>query len=226
MPSNALVIQQPDGQSAQLILLFHGFGNNANSMRAVGVRLAAEFPRAMVISVQAAAPSQSPEGFQWFDGGNLTEENRPQRVAAAMSAFLQTVTYWQHQAGVGADATALIGFSQGAIMALESTQQVPTVASRVVAMGGRFASLPESNVYGGTIHFLHGKDDSVIPYKHTVVAAHHLRDLGLDLTAEVRPHIGHEVHPEFMELMVQKLSTHISHRIWTAAMQAQTEPKQ
>ena len=42
-------------------------------------------------------------------------------------------TDWQRHTGVAAERTTLVGFSQGAIMALESTQcGAPRVASRVV----------------------------------------------------------------------------------------------
>lgn len=55
----------------------------------------------------------------------MTEENRQARIDAAMPAFIDTVRYWQQQSGVGADATALIGFSQGSIMSLESVKRSP-----------------------------------------------------------------------------------------------------
>jgi phospholipase/carboxylesterase len=50
-----------------------------------------------------------------------------------MPSFQSTVKQWQELAGVGADKTILVGFSQGSIMALESTQLQPTLAGRVIA---------------------------------------------------------------------------------------------
>jgi phospholipase/carboxylesterase len=221
MATNALILQKPTGTTAQLILLFHDVGTNAQSMRMAGSRLAAVFPQAMVVAVNAPLPGDAPESFQWFPVTNGLPSDDQAGTAQAMPAFAACVAHWQQHTGVGPDATALIGFSQGATMALESTKLPEALASRVVAIAGQFASLPETDAYAGTIHFLHGKDDPVVPYKHTVIAAHHLKDLGGDITAEVRPNIGHEIHPEFIELMAEKLSTHISHRIWTLAMQAQ-----
>ena len=221
MATNALILQKPTGTTAQLILLFHGVGTNAQSMRMAGTRLAAVFPQAMVVAVNAPLQGETPESFQWFPVTDGQRSDDQTGTAQAMPAFAACVAHWQQHTGVGPDATALIGFSQGATMALESTKLPEALASRVVAIAGQFASLPETDAYAGTIHFLHGKDDPVVPYKHTVMAAHHLKDLGGDITAEVRPNIGHEIHPEFIELMAEKLSTHISHRIWTLAMQAQ-----
>jgi phospholipase/carboxylesterase len=222
MASNALILQSPAGPAAQLILLFHGLGTNAQSMRMAGAGLAAAFPQAMVVAVDAPLPGQAQESFQWFAATQDGPQSDEQAAAEqAMPAFAACVAQWQQHSGVGPEATALVGFSQGATMALESTKLPDALASRVVAIAGRFITLPETDAYAGTIHFLHGKDDTVVPYKHAVMAAHHLKDLGGDITAEVRPNIGHEIHAEFIALMAEKLSTHISHRIWTLAMQAQ-----
>ena len=50
MHQHAHVFQQPALPAAQLILLFHGVGSDAQAMRPLGERLAAEFPRAMVVA--------------------------------------------------------------------------------------------------------------------------------------------------------------------------------
>jgi len=221
MPSdNSIVIQQPGEQAGQLILLFHGVGARPESMAWLGGRLATEFPKAMVVSVAAPTRSDIALGFQWFSVAGVTEENRSARIAEVMPSFATCVAYWQTQAGVTAAATALIGFSQGAVMALESTKLATPLASRVVAISGRFAALPDAAHADVAVHMLHGKADTVIPYSHTVNAAHRLRDLGCDVTADVLPFIGHEIHPELAELVVTKLTTHIPQRIWASVMEA------
>ncbi len=217
---NSIVIQQPGEQAGQLILLFHGVGARPESMAWLGGRLATEFPKAMVVSVAAPTRSDMALGFQWFSVAGVTEENRSARIAEVMPSFATCVAYWQTQAGVTAAATALIGFSQGAVMALESTKLATPLASRVVAISGRFAALPDAAHADVAVHMLHGKADTVIPYSHTVNAAHRLRDLGCDVTADVLPFIGHEIHPELAELVVTKLTTHIPQRIWASVMEA------
>jgi phospholipase/carboxylesterase len=127
---------------------------------------------------------------------------------------------WRERSGVSAAATALIGLSQGAEMVLEASKPKPMLASRVLAIGGRFTTLPAEPTAVTTLHFLHGKQDARIHYSHSVVAAHHLRDMGCDITAEVLPFIGHELHPDLIELAVTKLSTHIAQHLWTAAQES------
>ncbi|MEY4883610.1 MAG: hypothetical protein RIS34_1464 [Pseudomonadota bacterium] len=220
---NAVVIQTPTENAGQLILLFHGVGSDAQSMTWLGGRLASEFPNAMVVSVSAPLRSDISMGFQWFSVVGVTEDNRPARIAQAMPAFAACVAYWQAKAGVTPAATALVGFSQGAVMILEATKLATPLAGRVVAISGRFATLPEVAPLAVTVHMLHGKEDAVIPYSHTVIGAHRLRDLGSDVTAEVLPFIGHEIHPDLAELVATKLTTHIPQHVWASAMAANTE---
>jgi phospholipase/carboxylesterase len=219
MAHNALVLQKPPQAAAQLILLFHAEGSSTHTLEPLGKRLAEEFPNALVAVVEA--PTASANGFAWFSSASATDNVLQERATQAMPDFAARITAWQTNTGVGPDATALIGFAQGAVMALESTKLPTPLASRVVAIAGQFLHLPQTLDYAGTVHLLHGKDDAVIPYQHTVSAAHRLRDLGTDMTAEVIPHLGHDIHEEFIDVLVQKLSTHISQNIWKLAMQAQ-----
>ena len=132
---------------------------------------------------------------------------------------------WQARSGVSAAATALIGLSQGAEMVLELSKLQPMLASRVLAIGGRFTLLPDVAPAVSTIHLLHGKQDALIPYSHSVTAAHHLLDMGCDITAEVLPFVGHELHPDLIELAITKLSTHIARHLWTSAQEAAPKDK-
>lgn len=211
----ALILQRP-AQAAQLILLFHGVGSNAQSMASLGQAFARTFPQAMVVAIDAPqASGLAPGGWQWFSVAGVTEENRPQRVAAALPAFEYAVRHWQEQSGVDAAGTALVGFSQGAIMALESALRPQPVAARVIAIGGRFARLPEQPLHeGSTIHLLHGKTDAVMPYRHAIEGALRLKSLGADFTADVLPFVGHELHPDLMTQAVEKLQNHIPARLW------------
>lgn len=213
--AQALILQKPV-PAAQLILLFHGVGSSAQAMVPLGQAYARAFPQAMVVALDAPFPSElAPGGRQWFSVAGVTEENRPARVAAALPAFEYAVKHWQQQAGVEAAGTALVGFSQGAIMALEAALRPEPVAARVVAIAGRFARLPEQPLHeGGSIHLLHGKADAVMPYRHVIEAALRLKTLGADFTADVLPFIGHELHPDLMALAVEKLQHHIPARLW------------
>ncbi len=216
----SLVIARPAAQAQQLVLLFHGFGADEHDLEPLGRSLAAEFPQACVVSLRSPEPCAGGRGYQWFDVRGVTQANRAERVAQAMPAFLGAVRHWQLETGTTVAQTALIGFSQGGIMALEATRDREAPAGRVAAIGARFARLPTRASAGTTLHLLHGKRDPVMPYALTVEAAEHLVRLGADVTADVLPFVGHEAGPEVARCLLQRLRTYVPLRVWREAMAA------
>jgi phospholipase/carboxylesterase len=212
-----IVHQSADAAPAQLFLLFHGVGAAPDDLVPLGQVLAQAFPRSLVVSVQAPHDCPYSDGYQWYSVDGATDLDRAERTAQAMPIFTQIVRYWQAQFGIGAEATALIGFSQGAIMALASSQYTPVLAARIVGLSGRFVPLPEVAPDNCTLHLIHGKQDAVIPYAHTVQAAERLVDLGADITADVIPFVGHEINEEIANLVIERLTTHVPKRYWEAA---------
>lgn len=216
--TESIVMQRPEGQARQLFLLFHGAGAQPADMAPLADRLARAFDQAAVVCVAAPEAAGPHGGRRWFSLDGVTEEDRPQRVAQAMPAFVQTVRRWQADTGVAPQATALVGFSQGAIMALESTQLDQLLAGRVVALAGRFARLPERAPAQLTWHFIHGKADPVIHYGHAVAAAERLIGLGGDVTADVIPFLGHGTDEQVAALLIERLTTHVPQHVWQSAM--------
>lgn len=203
--STALIVQRPSAAAHQLVLLFHGVGSSAENLLPVGQALAAHLPAAFIVSVQAPDVSDVGVGWQWFSVQGITEANRPERVAATMPRFVQTVQHWQQASGVAAADTALLGFSQGAIMALESTQQPVLLASRIVAIAGRYAQPPRTALAATRIHLMHGDADSVMPVRLGVEAQAQLQALGVEVTLDRFPGLGHGIDTRVLDRVAERL---------------------
>ena len=204
-----LIIQEPhlvDAQATELFLLFHGVGSNAEDLRGLGDDLAVRHPQAWVVSVQSPDPSDLGQGWQWFSVRGVTQDNRAYRVAAAMPRFVQAITAWQHQTGLDADRTTLLGFSQGAIMVLEATQLPQAVASRVVAMAGRFAAPPQRAPQRTRIHLLHGQADGVVPAQASVEAHVQLEALHADVSLDLFSGLGHGIDGRMKTRLHERLA--------------------
>ena len=76
MKHDHFVVQSPDKPAQQLLLLFHGVGDNPVAMGEIGSWFAPLFPDALVVSVGGAEPSGNPAGRQWFSVQGITEDNR------------------------------------------------------------------------------------------------------------------------------------------------------
>jgi phospholipase/carboxylesterase len=226
--SDSIVIQQPAQQAQQLMVLHHGEGDSARHMEPLGRRLAAHFPHAFIVSVQAPyvydaaepQPADADVGGQWYPSQDIDDAQRAAHVAQAVPAFVHNLRYWQTQSGVGPDATAIFGFAQGATMVLEAAQVEPALAARIIVLSSRYAQLPNSAPEKTTLHFIHGKGDTVVHYGHCVAAAERLVGLGGDLTADVIPFLEHEVTDEVMDLVLERLTGHIPKHQWEEVQKA------
>jgi phospholipase/carboxylesterase len=183
----------PASPALQLVLLFHGVGATAADLVPLGGVVARALPQAMVVGVNAPLTSSLGRGREWFSVLGVTEDNRPERVAQAMEAFAQTVDHWQAEAGVAPARTTLIGFSQGAIMALESMRLCDGLSGRVVAIAGRFAAMPQRKPGIQTVHVIHGEQDPVINVAHGLEATRALQHWDVPVTLDVFPGLGHGI---------------------------------
>ncbi len=223
-----IIVQQPSQAAEQLILLMHGFGANANDLAPIGEHLGTIFPKACIVCLAAPQPADFGgmlgSGLQWFPiqfpRDPRSDEVRFTGVKNALPDFVARVRAWQAKTGVRAEATALFGFSQGGVMALEAAKQTPIVASRIFAHSSRFAVLPDAMPTDVTLHLIHGKTDEVITYDHCVKAAERLQALGADFTADVIPFLAHGINAESLGLVSKYLQSHIPKHRWTAAMEA------
>ncbi len=203
---NDLLIERPEAAAIrQLLLLFHGVGSSAEDLRPLGEALAAQRPQACVVSVRSTDPSDLGQGWQWFSVRGVTEADRPARVAAAMPRFVEAVRTWQRETVMDPGSTTLIGFSQGAIMALESTQQPKPVAGRVIALAGRFAQPPRVAPPQVALHLLHGDQDRVMPPALADDAVRQWRALGGNATLDTFTGLGHGIDARVVRRVAEHL---------------------
>ena len=209
------------GQPEQLLLLLHGVGADGRSMAPLAQALRAEFPQAAIVAPDAPHPFEAGgAGRQWFSVRGIDEANRVPRAAAALVPLAAWVRATQQRLGVGSAATALVGFSQGAILALELAAAEDGLAGRVLAFAGRYARLPAAAPRHTTLHLFHGGADAVIPVAHARAALEHLAALHGDATIDIAEGVGHELHPVLLRCALQRLRTHIPLRTWQAALGA------
>lgn len=207
-----------------LFLLLHGNGQRPEAMQPLAQALAAEYPQAAVLCLQAPrrveaeAGSDEPDGYCYFSTLGISDANRAERVAAALPEFIATVRELQQRHAISWERTALAGFSQGAIVALEAVQREPRLAGRVLAFGGRHATLPEHAPADTTLHILHGLTDRIVPFGPIVESAERLVLLGADITADVLPGIGHRLHPQLIDKALEQLRTFLPRRLWREVM--------
>lgn len=216
----------PQGEAArQLFVLLHGVGATPESLLPLGQGLQRAFPHAAVVIPEGFdAFDAGGSGRQWFSIAGIDERSRPARVAAVLPHLIQFVRQQQDRWKVFPEATALTGFSQGAILALEAIAREDGLAGRVLAFAGRYAGLPERAPRYTTIHLFHGSDDPVIPVSHANAALERLAGLNGDVTLDIAHGVGHVLHPVLIDLAIERLTGRVPLRAWQRALGAAMPP--
>jgi len=222
---NGIELLPDNGPAKQLFILLHGLGAKSSDLLPLAYQFRKEFPGAAFVLPDGIYPFDGggPLGDrdsrrQWFSISGMTEDTRPARVAASMPALHELVRQAQDRHRILQSDTALIGFSQGAIMALEYSIVHDGCVGRVLAFSGRFARLPEKAPGLTTLHLLHGEDDRVMPVAHAYTAYARLTELQGDATLDVASSVGHEIHTALAERAIYRLQTCIPLRSWRQAL--------
>jgi phospholipase/carboxylesterase len=229
------------GRPEQLIALLHGWRGEAMDLAPLARALRGAFPQAAVLvpeaplegdakNGRARGPESTGEGRargrQWYslEGLEIAHEagrrEWHRRVTEARTGVQDWLRAQQRRLGVGPAATALGGFSQGAIVALEIAVRADGLAGRVLAFAGCFTAGFDAAPRDTTVHLFHGGADPVIPAAAAREALERLGALQGDATLDIAEGIGHEIHAALVDCCLHRLTSHIPLRTWRAALGA------
>lgn len=223
MPHDALELLPASGRPEQWMVLLHGRGQDAAAMLPLAMALRNAFPQAALLLPQGfdvydGDGEPGPARRQWMAGSARDDAGLADRAAAALPRLARWVRDAQQRLGASPPATAVAGFSQGALMALELASAHDGLAGRVLAFAGRYATLPARAPQLTTLHFFHGGADDVHPAAHSRRALEHLGVLHGDATLDIAEGVGHEMHPALIDCALHRLTHHIPYRTWRAAL--------
>lgn len=183
--------------SYRQVIFLHGVGASGAAMHPLAEALALPQPTAFP---DAPHPFDMGPGRQWFSVKGVTEANRPGRVAEALPAFARLI----ESLGDPRD-SLLIGFSQGAIMALHAVAAGLQVAG-IIAVSGRLAGQVSPRSAWPPISLLHGAEDPVIAPATARATETWLHDAGATPQLTVFDGLGHGIDGQVLTAIRDSLS--------------------
>lgn len=198
-------LEPKSGTAKQLVVFLHGYGADGNDLIDIGRAWQGLLPDAAFVSPHAPRPcGQAPVGREWFPLTFRDPNERwvgVQAAAPALDAFLDAELARRKLPG---SALALVGFSQGTMMALHVGLRRAVAPAAIVGYSGMLV-VPE-NVDPGSfaseirskppVLLVHGDEDTVIPVQALMHAAQGLAALGVMTEWHVSPGVGHGIDQE------------------------------
>jgi len=203
------------GTTRQLVVFLHGYGADGNDLIDIGYAWRALLPDATFISPDAPEPcAEMPIGRQWFAIDRSNPAARWNGVTSAVPVLHRFLddTLQRHQ--LPPTALALVGFSQGTMMALHVGLRRSTPPLAIVGYSGRltapnqtdFAAMQAEIASRPPVLLIHGDMDEVVPPASLELSATGLKTLGITPETHMSHGIGHGIDEEGLRLGGQFLA--------------------
>jgi phospholipase/carboxylesterase len=193
-----------EGRPKHLVILLHGYGANGDDLIGLAPVWAPVLPDTLFVAPNAPYPcDMNPYGFQWFGISNLRPDimlEGARSVAPTLDAFL-TAEMARH--GVDESKTALVGFSQGTMMALHVGLRRARPFAGILGYSGALpgaGALQEEIKSRPPVLLIHGDADPMVPVQALRLAEQGLQALNVPVQTHVCPGLEHGIDQAGVEL--------------------------
>jgi len=191
------------GRPKQIVLLLHGYGSNGADLISLAPYWQHALPEALFLAPNAPQRGGLGAGHQWWPLTGFTPlalTAGANSAAPAIDAFIdrKLTQYRLKDANL-----ALVGFSQGTMMALQVGLRRKAQVAGILGYSGMLtgaADLGHQKITKPPVLLIHGSADPVVPVSALHAAERALRRVGVNVAAHVSPGLGHSVDPVGLRL--------------------------
>ena len=208
------------GKPNALVVLLHGYGSNGADLISLAPYWQKALPGAQFVSPNAieTAP-QAPGGYQWFPISQLD----PQLMEAGARSAGQSLDWFLDREleryELDESRLALVGFSQGTMMALHVGLRRKTPPAAILGFSGVLVAarkLKQEVTRAPPILLIHGDQDPMIPVTAMFDSVEALAAAGFGAQWHVSYGIPHSIGPDGLDLGGAFLSTYLKTKGITA----------
>ncbi|MCB2144565.1 MAG: dienelactone hydrolase family protein, partial [Rhodobacteraceae bacterium] len=200
------------GQPGAMVIFLHGYGADGADLLGLADPLAPHLPNTVFLAPDAPEPCRNnPFGRQWFpipwlDGSSETEAQAGLAQSVGdLNAFFDARLA---EEGMRPDQLAVVGFSQGTMMALHVLPRRAEPVAGIVAFSGRLLvpeRLAAEALSKPPVLLVHGDQDPMVPFADMGVAGRALAEAGFETYGHVMKGTGHGIAPDGLSVALSFL---------------------
>jgi phospholipase/carboxylesterase len=188
------------GQPRRLVILLHGLGADGEDLIGLQQYWGRLLPEAAFVAPDAPFPcDMAPYGYQWFS----VQDRSPPAVLAGVRAAAPSLDAFideeLQKRGLDESRAALVGFSQGTMMALYVGLRRARPLAGILGYSGRLIA---ADLLAGELRsrprvlLVHGTEDPLVPFPAMAEAEAALRAAGVAVETLACPGVAHAIDPE------------------------------
>jgi phospholipase/carboxylesterase len=185
------------GAARSLVIFLHGYGSNGDDLIGLAPYWQEALPHTLFLAPNGPEPCpNAPGGYQWWALSDLTPTARAagvRRPAAVLNAYVDAQLAAH---SLAEDHLALVGFSQGTMMALHVGPRRQRTLAGIVGYSGMLAdpgALAAEVRSRPPVLLVHGDADPVLPVASLQAASVALQQDGFEVAAYVSPGLAHSI---------------------------------
>lgn len=181
--------------SPTLMIMLHGYGSDGNDLAPLGPRLSPTPEHTITYSPNAPLAHPMIQGYAWFALSDISPEEVRAGCLAQAPLIQDMIRTQQEKHNIPPERTFLVGFSQGAMLALTTvtTSAHKQVAGCIAFSGGLFTTLTTPPQEIPPLCLIHGAVDDVVPAARSEMAAQTLGAADIGVQLHIIPGLPHGI---------------------------------